>query len=166
MIINYLYITFAYSMRRNTTSRPLKCLLHTLMVRMLGSSLSPLVHIYVHIAEVWWLYDVEHIIIHDLFINTRLAEESILKRFILHYCSVVTGDVGLNIQKTPHFLILWDGVRSAKNVCFHKPNAKPWVSNGCLFSEIICILFSALNSIHFCITAFTRVTALVDMTIK
>ena len=40
-----IYITFAYLMRRNMTLRPLKCLLHTLMVHTLGSSLSPLVHL-------------------------------------------------------------------------------------------------------------------------
>jgi len=91
------------------TLRPLKCLLHTLMVHTFGSSLSPLVHIYVHIAEVWWLYHVEHIIIHDLFINTRLAERSILKCCPLLFCSDVMWN---RMPKTPHSLILYDGVRN------------------------------------------------------
>lgn len=57
----------------------LKCLLHTVMVHVLGSSFLPLVRLYIHIAEVWWLHDIEHIIIHDLFFWTQ--EESILGRF-------------------------------------------------------------------------------------
>lgn len=77
------------------TLRPLKCLLHTVMVHVLGSSLSPLVRLYVHIAEIWWLHDIEHIIIHDLFINTR--RKHLETFFVLHYYSVVPVDVELNV---------------------------------------------------------------------